>query len=88
MKKRFYEGEEVVCVDKEMNCIRPELQNSCVSLVYNSLYKIKRYCGFRYGILWVEVYGIYDTFYSEDSFAPITQIEELMEEVELVNCSN
>jgi hypothetical protein len=81
MKKRFYEGEEVVCVDKKMS---PYRETSCVapSLPYNSLQIIKSYYAFYGGRWWVEIVGTQEgSLYSEDCFAPITQIRELMDEV-------
>lgn len=88
MKKRFYEGEEVVCIDKEMN---PYRQVSCVapSLPYNSLQVIKCYDSYYGARWWVEIVGTQPgSLYSEDSFAPITQIEELLEEVNEIVLQN
>jgi hypothetical protein len=81
MKKRFYEGEEVVCVDKEM---RPatEAAKDAPALIYNNLYVIDKYVHFKYGVWWVSIVGIAECcIYSEMSLAPITQIEELLEDV-------
>jgi len=81
MKKRFYPGEEVVCVDKEMKVIS-DAGNNAPDLIYNNLYTIVHYEEFIAGHWWVRVAGTpYGSFYTEDTFAPITQIEELLEEV-------
>lgn len=81
MKKRFHPGEEVVCIDKEMKPLRP---CSCIApdLPYNSLQTIESYDDYHGGRWWVTVVGAPPgSIYSEDSFAPITQIEELLEDV-------
>ena len=54
MKKRFYEGEEVVCIDKEMKPYRP---CSCIapSLPYNSLQTIESYDDYHGGRWWVTI---------------------------------
>jgi len=88
MKKRFYEGEEVVCLDKEMKSVRDQ-GKIAPDLVYNNLYTIVHYEEFRYGHWWVRVAETpYGSFYTEDTFAPITQIEELMEEVNEIVLEN
>lgn len=80
MKKRFYEGEEVVCIDKEMKVIR-DAGHYAPNLVFNALYTIVKYEEFKNGHWMVVVSGIPEgSFYTEDTFAAITQIEELMEE--------
>ena len=81
MKKRFYEGEEVVCVDKEM---RPatEAAKDAPALVYHNIYNIDRYVHFKYGVWWVTIKGIASCcIYSEMSLAPVINIEELLEDV-------
>ena len=88
MKKRFYEGEEVVCIDKEMKALCPEAIDA-PDLVYNDLYTIDRYVYCKDGMWFVTIVGIDDQWaYSEDTFAPITQIEELMEEVNEIVLEN
>ena len=84
MKKRFYEGEEVACVDREMKG-----SSYAPDLIYNSLYTIVHYEEFKHGHWWVRVAGTpYGSFYTEDTFAPITQIEELLEEVNEIVLQN
>jgi len=88
MKKRFYEGEEVVCIDKEMKPIGP-VANDAPNLIYNNLYVIRQYHYIKHGYWFVSVVGIPGMWlYSEDTFAPITQIEELMEEVNEIVLEN
>lgn len=88
MKKRFYEGEEVVCVDKEMKPAS-DTGKYAPDLVYNELYTVVHYKEFKHGHWWVRVSGTpYGSFYAEDTFAPITQIEELMEEVNEIELQN
>ncbi len=81
MKKRFYEGEEVVCIDKEMKPIR-DAGHYAPDLIYNNLYTIVHYEEFKNGHWMVRVSGTtFGSFYTEDTFAPITQISELLEDV-------
>ncbi len=81
MKKRFYEGEEVVCIDKEMKPIR-YAGYYAPDLIYNNLYTIVHYEEIKNGHWMVRVSGTpYGSFYTEDTFAPITQIRELLEDV-------
>ena len=69
MTKRFHEGEEVVCIDKEMRPIR-EAGKCAPDLVYNNFYTIVHYEGFKDGHWWVRVSGTpYGSFYTEDTFA-------------------
>jgi len=88
MKKRFYEGEEVVCVDKQMKPIR-DTSNYAPNLIYNELYTVIHYEEFKGGHWWLRVSGTpYGSFYTEDTFAPITQISELIEEVNEIVLQN
>lgn len=58
-------------------------------LAYNNLYTIVHYEDFRYGHWWVRVAGTpYGSFYTEDTFAPVTQIEELLEQVNEIVLQN
>lgn len=81
MKKRFHPGEEVVCIDKGMKPLR-KASKMAPNLIYNNLYTIVHYEKYACGHWWVRVAGTpYGSFYTEDTFAPITQIEELIEDV-------
>lgn len=80
MKKRFYEGEEVVCITKEFKLIRGT-GKIAPDLIYNEIYTIF-YDSFNHGRWWLRVAGTpFGAVYTEDTFAPITQISELLEEV-------
>lgn len=78
-EKLFYPGQEVICIDK---ACKPA-HEGCEDIpnpVYNELYTISRYEAFRYGMWFVSVIELpYACIYSEDSFAPVAEIGELME---------
>lgn len=76
---KFHPGQEVVCIDKSCK----PAHEGCEGIpnpVYNSLYNIRQYEAFRYGKWFVSVMELPECcIYSEDTFAPVADIEELME---------
>lgn len=81
MKKRFSPGQEVVCIDKEMR-LATEAAKNAPDLIFNNLYTIVHYEEFKQGHWWVRVADTtFGSFYTEDTFAPVAQIEELLEDV-------
>jgi|SRR6185369_3441880 len=79
MKKRFHDGEEVVCVDRNM------FPNSITGmyapdLSYKGKYIIDQYDNFRDGHWWLKIIGIQDgAVYSENSFCKLTEATERFE---------
>lgn len=79
--KRFYPGEEVVCIDKEMKPNR-ECSHYAPDLVFNKFYTVVEYEEFKNGHWWVRVSGTpFGSFYTEDTFASVLGIEEALDEI-------
>lgn len=76
--KLFYEGEEVVAVNKSNN---PVDENSirASDLVYNNLYIIERYWRYEMGHWWVSIVGIHDAVYTEDEFVSLISLKGKIE---------
>lgn len=77
--KKFHPGQEVVCIEKSYKPAR----EGCEDLpnpVYNNLYTIKQYEAFRHGMWFVSVMELPEScIYSQHTFAPVADIEELKE---------
>lgn len=86
MKKLFYEGEEVTCIDKECKPIR-EAGTCAPDIIYGNQYVIDKYLEFEHGIWWVSLKGFVEgSRYSEDSFARKlrnSEVAALMADVDL-----
>jgi hypothetical protein len=78
----FSPNQEVVCIDKECKSASPGA-TKIPNIHYNSIYTINRYESYRYGMWFVSVKELPEAFiYSEDSFAPLMEINELVEQLE------
>jgi hypothetical protein len=78
MKKLFFEGEQVICIDKECKPIR-EAGACAPNIVYDRPYVIDKYLEFAHGVWWVSLKGfIQGSRYSEDSFGRMLRNHEIM----------
>ncbi len=81
----FTKNQDVVCVATECKPTRPELAN-LPDVHYRNLYKIKSYEWFKFNVWFVSVHELPDgCIYSEDSFAPLMCIKELMAQREIIH---
>lgn len=78
--KLFYEGEEVVAVNKVTDPVGEHASHAS-NLVYNKTYNIEMYWRFSEGHWWVSVKEIADALYTEDEFAPLGSIKELESQI-------
>lgn len=74
--KLFYEGEEVVAINKITKPVDEDASRAS-NLVYNKTYSIEMYWRFSEGHWWVSVEEIADAVYTEDEFASLCSIKEL-----------
>ncbi len=80
--KLFFEGQQVVCIAPFCNPTRPDLK-VLHDVQYGNLYTILDYEWFKYDVWFVSVVELpHGCIYSEDCFAPVMCIEELIEESE------
>lgn len=84
--KLFYPGQEVVCITDQFNAARPEL-NGLPQPKKDSIYTVLQYVWFRHDMWFLSLVEIdEDVLFSEDGFAPVADISELMEVDALENC--
>ena len=74
--KLFYEGEEVVAINKVTKPV-DEHASGASNLIYKNTYCIEMYWRFYDGHWWVSVKEIGDAVYTEDEFASLCSIKEL-----------
>lgn len=78
--KLFTELQEVVCVAAKCPPVRPDL-TGLPDVHYGNLYHIQKYEWFKFGRWFVSVIELpHGCIYSEDCFAPVMCLKELVEE--------
>lgn len=82
----FTPGQEIVCVTDKFNPARPEL-NGLPQPKKDNVYTVLQYAWFKHDMWFLSLVEISDdVVFSEDGFAPVADISELMEVEVLETC--